>query len=262
MKENSLLAKVKQLTSAYVISGDRNLALDSGIAKLAELISANVFVLDSDARIFAFKVISEQFGDDLDELLETGSLVADQKLADLLRKNELKLNEKYSLSSETTAAPIAYASAFPIKVEGLNLATILLLHADEITEEEVSLFVEISALIIGLMIMGKSAEQEEEEKRNKELAVIAFESLSYSEVEAVQEILRKIEGSESIVVASKIADSLGITRSVIVNALRKFESAGVIASRSLGMKGTLIRILNKYILELVDVHATKFRDYL
>ncbi|MDX5324286.1 MAG: GTP-sensing pleiotropic transcriptional regulator CodY, partial [Exiguobacterium sp.] len=36
----------------------------------------------------------------------------------------------------------------------------------------------------------------------------------------------------------------GITRSVIVNALRKLESAGVIESRSLGMKGTYIKILN------------------
>ena len=47
-----------------------------------------------------------------------------------------------------------------------------------------------------------------------------------------------------MLVASKVADKVGITRSVIVNALRKFESAGIIESRSLGMKGTYIRILN------------------
>jgi transcriptional pleiotropic repressor len=45
-------------------------------------------------------------------------------------------------------------------------------------------------------------------------------------------------------VASRIADRVGITRSVIVNALRKLESAGVIESKSLGMKGTYIRVLN------------------
>ena len=47
--------------------------------------------------------------------------------------------------------------------------------------------------------------------------------------------------------ASKIADRVGITRSVIVNALRKFESAGVIESRSSGMKGTYIKVLNEYV---------------
>ena len=47
--------------------------------------------------------------------------------------------------------------------------------------------------------------------------------------------------------ASKIADRVGITRSVIVNALRKFESAGVIESRSSGMKGTYIKVVNDYV---------------
>ena len=42
---------------------------------------------------------------------------------------------------------------------------------------------------------------------------------------------------------------MGITRSVIVNALRKFESAGVIESRSLGMKGTYIKVLNSALLD-------------
>jgi transcriptional pleiotropic repressor len=50
-------------------------------------------------------------------------------------------------------------------------------------------------------------------------------------------------------VASKIADRARITRSVIVNALRKLESAGVIESKSLGMKGTHIKILNAHLIE-------------
>ena len=45
---------------------------------------------------------------------------------------------------------------------------------------------------------------------------------------------------------------VGITRSVIVNALRKLESAGVVEARSLGMKGTYIRILNDYLLEELE----------
>lgn len=63
--------------------------------------------------------------------------------------------------------------------------------------------------------------------------------------------LRSLDGNEGLLVASKIADRVGITRSVIVNALRKLESAGVIESRSLGMKGTYIKVLNnKFLMEL------------
>lgn len=47
---------------------------------------------------------------------------------------------------------------------------------------------------------------------------------------------------------------MGITRSVIVNALRKLESAGVIESRSLGMKGTYIKVLNdKFLNALAEI---------
>lgn len=57
------------------------------------------------------------------------------------------------------------------------------------------------------------------------------------------------DGNEGILVASRIADRVGITRSVIVNALRKFESAGVIESRSSGMKGTYIKVVNDVVFD-------------
>ena len=51
---------------------------------------------------------------------------------------------------------------------------------------------------------------------------------------------------------------MGITRSVIVNALRKFESAGVIESRSSGMKGPYIKVLNEVIFdELEEIKAQR-----
>ena len=74
---------------------------------------------------------------------------------------------------------------------------------------------------------------------------MALSTLSYSENEAVIRIFEELEGEEGILVASKIADRSRITRSVIVNALRKLESAGVIESKSLGMKGTHIKVLNQ-----------------
>ena len=65
-------------------------------------------------------------------------------------------------------------------------------------------------------------------------------------------IFKELDGSEGLLVASKIADRVGITRSVIVNALRKLESAGVIESRSSGMKGTYIRVINDVIFNEIN----------
>ena len=104
-------------------------------------------------------------------------------------------------------------------------------------------------MVVGLEILRAISEEMEEEMRKKAVVQMAIGTLSYSELEAVEHIFAELDGKEGLLVASKIADRVGITRSVIVNALRKFESAGVIESRSLGMKWTHIRILNDKLLE-------------
>ena len=57
---------------------------------------------------------------------------------------------------------------------------------------------------------------------------MAVNTLSYSEMKAVAAILGELNGNEGQLTASVIADRIGITRSVIVNALRKLESAGLL----------------------------------
>ena len=77
--------------------------------------------------------------------------------------------------------------------------------------------------------------------------VVGLEMLRSVNEESAEETRK-----EQILVGSKIADRVGITRSVIVNALRKFESAGVIESRSSGMKGTYIKVVNDYVFKELD----------
>lgn len=72
--------------------------------------------------------------------------------------------------------------------------------------------------------------------------------LSYSESEAVKTLFKDYETApwvERNIITSKVADSAGITRSVIVNAIRKMEMTGIIKTTSLGMKGTIITVLSQ-----------------
>ena len=97
---------------------------------------------------------------------------------------------------------------------------------------------------------------EENAEENRKISIVksAISTLSFSELEAIIHIFEELNGNEGVLVASKIADRVGITRSVIVNALRKFESAGVIESRSSGMKGTYIKVINDVVFaELEEV---------
>jgi len=111
---------------------------------------------------------------------------------------------------------------------------------------------EYGATVVGMEMLRDHTEKIELEARKKATVQIALATLSYSEAEAAVNILGELQGSEGLLVASKIADRVGITRSVIVNALRKFESAGVIESKSLGMKGTYIKVKNEYLLDEVQ----------
>ena len=105
-----------------------------------------------------------------------------------------------------------------------------------LSSEMVSFLIDQNNQVIGRNI--------EEDIRNATAVQMAINTLSYSELKAVQAIFAALDGDEGRLTASSIADEIGITRSVIVNALRKLESAGIIESRSLGMKGTYLRILN------------------
>ena len=103
---------------------------------------------------------------------------------------------------------------------------------------------EYGTTVVGLEMLRAVSEENAEENRKIAVVKSAISTLSYTEMHAIIHIFEELDGVEGILVASKIADKAGITRSVVVNALRKFESAGVIESRSSGMKGTYIKVLN------------------
>lgn len=107
---------------------------------------------------------------------------------------------------------------------------------------------EYGAAVVGMEIFRDRTDNIEEEARRQISSQVAVNALSYSELVAISHICSGIEGAENLFVASQIADRVGIARSVIVNALRKCQSAGLIESKSLGTKGTYIRILNEHFL--------------
>lgn len=132
----------------------------------------------------------------------------------------------------------------PITGNRERRGTLVLSRLDgEFTEDDLVL-AEYSATIIAMEILRTEMERNSKDARDLAEVKMAINTLSYSEQAAVVSIFDELNGDEGVLVASKIADAVGITRSVIVNALRKLESASIITSKSLGMKGTYIKIIN------------------
>ena len=140
----------------------------------------------------------------------------------------------------------------PLDIAGERLGTLFVYRYDRPYDIDDIILCEYGTTVVGLEIMRSVNEESAEENRKIQIVKSAISTLSFSELEAIIHIFDELDGTEGILVASKIADRVGITRSVIVNALRKFESAGVIESRSSGMKGTYIKVLNDVVFDELD----------
>ena len=137
----------------------------------------------------------------------------------------------------------------PIDIAGERLGTLFMYRNGQTYDIDDIIVSEYGTTVVGLEMMRSVNEENQEEARKVQVVKSAFNTLSFSEMEAIEHIFEELDGNEGILVASKIADRVGITRSVIVNALRKFESAGIIESRSSGMRGTYIKVLNDVIFD-------------
>ena len=169
------------------------------------------------------------------------------------------LSTKENVNLETLGFGEEYSAKYegiiaPIDIAGERLGTLFIYKAGHPYDIDDIILSEYGMTVVGLEMMRSVNEENAEEGRKMAVVRSAISTLSYSELEAIIHIFDELDGNEGILVASKIADRVGITRSVIVNALRKFESAGVIESRSSGMKGTYIKVLNDFVfIELENV---------
>lgn len=172
-------------------------------------------------------------------------LRADQSVAALPADERLTA----AVDGRLVATAEEVMAVVPIFGAGQRLGTVVLGRRSGAFGDDDLVLAELGATAAAMELGRTRASEKEAEARLQSAVQVAVSTLSYSELEAVQHIFDELNGREGLVVASKIADRVGITRSVIVNALRKFESAGVIESRSLGMKGTHIRVLNEHLLD-------------
>ncbi|MFA5881228.1 MAG: GTP-sensing pleiotropic transcriptional regulator CodY [Eubacteriales bacterium] len=222
---------------------------------LTENIGANTYIVGRRGKILGNSFVDKFACDVIREIIENAERFPEDYNERLLRIVETRAN--FNQKSNNCVFNVDEACIYqdkimtvvPIVGGGERLGTLVLAKFNVPFTNEDLVLAEYGATVVGMEILRVKAERVEEEARKKAAVQIALGTLSYSELEAIEHIFEELKGDEGLLVASKIADRVGITRSVIVNALRKFESAGVIESKSLGMKGTYIRILNERLLD-------------
>jgi transcriptional pleiotropic repressor len=218
---------------------------------LCDFSNSNVYIFSSDTRILGHSWVSGYSSKRLDEFMKMGVMpeVITSKIENL--KESIICDEDACLfDDEGENNSDKHLLYVPIHGAGLErLGTIMLVRVAENFIIKDILLAEYLATLVGIEILHDRSRGIEEKSRHRVSVQMAMRALSYSESEAMKHIIARIKGDDGVVIASKIADKAKVTRSVIVSALRKLESAGLIKSRSLGMKGTYIRVLSPLFVE-------------
>jgi len=260
-----LLEKTRRINKILQKTAGQRVDFKDIAEVLKNVIHANVYIVSRKGKVLGWSLVDE-FECELmvNNVLEVG-VFPERYNRFLLKEDESRVNLRQKsndcvfIEEERCLFSNKITTVIPILGGGERLGTLLLARFNELFDAEDLILAETGATVVGMEILRSKAEKVEEDARNKAVVQLAVATLSYSELEAVEHIFEELGGTEGLLVASKIADQLGITRSVIVNALRKFESAGVIESRSLGMKGTYIKVLNPFLLDYLEKKTKPFQ---
>ena len=222
---------------------------------MRSVLASNILVLSKKGKVLGMSKLSGE--EDIEKLgdLKVSQFIDSRlnaRLVDILSTKESVNLETLGFSEEISRKYQAIIT--PINIAGQRYGTLVIYKssADDTYSIEDIILTEYGATVVGLEMVRSVSEESAEEDRRAQGVQAALSTLSASETDAVVHIFEELSGLEGILVASRIADREGITRSVIVNALRKLESAGVIVSKSSGMKGTYIKVTNELIYDEIE----------
>ncbi len=252
----TLLERTREINKIIQKAAGHPISFVEMAETLCKNINSNVYILGRKGKVLGYTFMENFYCPTMDDIVKLDAHYPDRYNDDLLKTTETQVNIDRKGACvfgvhNTCFLKDKHTTIIPIMGGGQRLGTLMLSKTGEFDESDLIL-AELGATVIGMEILRAKVEKVEDTARQKAVVSIAFDTLSYSELEAVVHIFNELNGTNGLLVASKIADKVGITRSVIVNALRKLESAGVVEVRSLGMKGTYIRVLNEFLLEELE----------
>ena len=247
MNNVQLLDKTRKIERLLHQNNTGKVVFNDICAVMSDILKSNMLVLSHKGKVLGIAERSEE------EIVPIRALVKDsigafvdptlnERLLSILSTNENVMLQTLGFDDEDAGHN---AIIVPIEIAGERLGTIFIYNSGELYDIDDIIICEYGTTVVSLEMLRAVSEEYAEESRRTAVVKSALSTLSFSEVQAIFSIFGELDGRrEGILVASRIADNAGITRSVIVNALRKLESAGVIESRSSGMKGTYIKVLN------------------
>ena len=259
----SLLQKTRKISTILQEGRHENVDFEAMAMRLSPILDSVVYILDTEGNILGYDSIIDYSNERMEKIIQDRKVpkaYLDATLKVYATKVNIPFQDPLSIFPEEEQERFesnSYTVILPIRGGGDRLGTLVIGRMDNDFKDEDLVLAEYASTVVGIEILHEKQDKEKNLARDKDMVNMALNSLSFSEKEAIEHIFRELDGTEGLLIASKIADRVGITRSVIVNALRKLESAGIIESKSLGMKGTYI-LISKIVKKKKDRLCTVF----
>ena len=240
-----LLDRTRRLNNLLATNSDEKVAFSDICTMMGEFLGSSVYVISRRGKLLgeyrcpdirAIEGFSGiKVGNHADERLN------ERFLSVLSTKENVNLE---TLGLEEYEAEGLTALIAPTLVDGDRLGTFFLYREDKTYRIDDIILCEYCNMIIGLLMTTSLVAESGEETNKREAISSAIRALSELEQSSVCCVIHALGGMSGQVITSKLAAEYHVTRSVMVNALRKLESARLIRTQSAGVKGTKIEVLN------------------
>ena len=246
-----LLDKTRKINKLLHNNNSHKVVFNDICDVLSDILKSNVLVISKKGKVLGIK--NREDIPEIHELIEDKvGLLIDSMLNERLL---LVLSTKENVNLLTIGLEcdniLEYrAMIAPVCMSGKRLGTLFVYRKNNDFSIDDIILTEYGATVIGLAMQRAESEENSEEHHKEHDIYAAIKTLSKLEAHAMMYVLAELgEEKKGILITSRLADKVGITRSVIVNALKKCESAGIIETKSSGMKGTTIHIVNDLLCE-------------
>ena len=250
----SLLDRTRKLGRLLHNNTSPKVAFNDICEVLSESLSSNVLVISKGGKLLGcgineeVQLLKELLSHSVGEHIDAG--LNERFMGILSTQDNVNLMTLGFSMDVAEGGGRYHAVASPLYAGGERLGSLFIYKDKGWYDMDDIILAEYAGTVVGLELLRSLRSEADENDRLMQGVKSALDALTFSEKEAIKHILDKIDEEETLIVTTHIAEDTGIARSVVVNALRKLESAGVIETHSAGVKGTRLKVINNSIYEV------------
>ena len=273
----TLLERTREINN--LLQTFEEIEYDSIARVISNIIKANVYIVGLDGT-FKGNAFLDGFECDimLDKVVDQGRFPRSYSEM-LLTFSETAPNRRSKTGNcafaDHTACVYSGKSTTIVPIYGVRqrIGTLVVAkYGEDFTDDDL-LLAEYGASIVGMELLHEENALRESQKEEEEAVLRTLKAMSFHEQLAVVAIVKQLEDNDLFrfsivfegdniilqrlkddegVVATEIFLMWNITRSVIVNSIRMMQVAKVVSSKSMGMKGTRLTIINNKLRSMIE----------